>query len=140
MIYLLHFHRKFGHARHYLGFCANEENLIARMERHRRGDGSRLVRAVSAAGIRWKCVRVWPSGTRTEERKLKNRRNASQLCPVCRGEASYARAHDHAGGAGHRKVSIPPQPPRAPRALRQATSGPDAEFEGEVCDEECIPF
>ncbi len=85
MVYLICFDRPFKHARHYIGYCNDgEEALESRIDRHRRGDGSRLLRAVTAAGIGWKVVRTWPDGDRNFERKLKNRKKASELCPVCR--------------------------------------------------------
>jgi ssDNA-binding Zn-finger/Zn-ribbon topoisomerase 1 len=44
--------------------------------------------AVSKAGIGFTIARLW-TGTRHDERKLKNRRNATvDLCPVCEKESS----------------------------------------------------
>lgn len=86
VVYLIHFDRPLHHARHYLGYC-NGESLEQRIERHRRGDGSRLMRAVVAAGIGFEVVRVWEEGDRALERRLKNRKKSSKLCPVCRGKA-----------------------------------------------------
>jgi len=82
MIYLIHFERPLHHARHYLGFC-EDGGLEARLERHATGRGSKLMKAVQQAGIRWCVVRTWPDGTRDEERRLKNRKNTPCLCPVC---------------------------------------------------------
>lgn len=88
MIYLIHFQRPLHHARHYLGFVSDRE-LARRMERHRSGDGARLLRALGKAGIDWKVARTWEGGTRDQERKLKNRKKARRLCPVCMGEVKY---------------------------------------------------
>lgn len=81
MIYLIHFEKPLFHARHYLGFCV--EDLEARIDRHAKGTGSKLMRAVVKAGIRFAVVRVWEEGDRNFERKLKNRKNTPRLCPIC---------------------------------------------------------
>ncbi|HZR80419.1 MAG TPA: hypothetical protein VFD92_04905 [Candidatus Binatia bacterium] len=84
MVYLIHFDRPLAHAQHYLGFSENEETLGRRLEHHRAGTGSRLMAAVARAGIDRRVVRIWPEGTRTFERELKNRRDRAHLCPECR--------------------------------------------------------
>jgi hypothetical protein len=82
MIYLIHFDRPFKHAKHYLGFC-EEGGLEQRIDKHRRGAGAKLLRAVAQAGIGFRVVRTWAQGTRDEERKLKNRGGAARICPCC---------------------------------------------------------
>lgn len=82
-VYLLHFDRPFRHARHYIGWTGGD--LEDRLEYHRRGWGSKLLKAVAEAGIGWTVARTW-EGTRHDERKLKNRKEAPRLCPVCRRE------------------------------------------------------
>ena len=42
VIYLLHFERSYRHARHYLGYS---DNLAARLDAHRAGQGSASVAA-----------------------------------------------------------------------------------------------
>jgi hypothetical protein len=79
-VYLLHFSSPYKHARHYLGYSDNIEQRIAD---HIAGRGGRLPQVVSEAGIDIICVRMWPGTTRSFERKLKNRKNAPCLCPVC---------------------------------------------------------
>lgn len=81
-IYLIHFARPLAHANHYLGWT---DNLPARLDRHRSGNGSKLLAAVMAAGIEFQVVRTWP-GSRDDERRMKNWKKARRLCPVCRGE------------------------------------------------------
>ena len=78
VVYLLHFHVPYGHARHYLGSTAD---LDARLAEHQRGTGARLMEVVSQAGIHWTLVRAWP-GDRKRERQLKNY-HRRQLCPLC---------------------------------------------------------
>ncbi len=80
MIYLLHFEKPFKHAKHYLGFT---DDLERRIERHKRGDGSKLIAAVVKANIGFVLARVWPEGDRNFERKLKNGKNTPRLCPLC---------------------------------------------------------
>lgn len=79
VVYLLHFDRAYKHARHYLGTTIN---LAERIERHRSGQGARLVEVITAAGIGFQCVRTWKGG-RKKERSLKRLHNGAKLCPVC---------------------------------------------------------
>jgi len=80
MVYLIHFASSFRHCQHYIGYTSN---LSTRLSAHRSGNGSRLLKAVCAAGIEINIVRTW-EGDRKLERKLKNQHKASGLCPVCR--------------------------------------------------------
>lgn len=83
-VYLIHFHRKYHHAGHYLGFVdGGDEELQARLDRHRAGTGARLMEVITGAGITWEVTRTW-IGSRRFERRLKKRKNAAKLCPVCR--------------------------------------------------------
>lgn len=79
-IYLLHFDEPVAHAQHYLGWTEHE--VVQRMRTHERGEGSPLVRALVERGGTFCLANVW-RGDRHLERKLKNRRNARRLCPVC---------------------------------------------------------
>jgi len=82
-IYLLHFDKPYRHARHYLGWTEGD-CLDDRMKTHRSGRGSKLMSAINQAGIDFTIARLW-SGTRHDERKLKNGKNAGKwLCPICR--------------------------------------------------------
>ena len=83
MLYLLHFDRPFHHAKHYLGFA---NDLDARVKRHFSGHGSKLMKAVIAAGIKVEVARTWENGDRNLERKLHNQNNGPRLCPICRGK------------------------------------------------------
>lgn len=83
MVYLIHFDKPYGHARHYIGYT---EDLEKRVHEHEcTNNGARLLQVVKAAGIKFNVVRTW-EGDRKLERKLKNRKNSKCLCPVCRGE------------------------------------------------------
>lgn len=77
--YLIHFDRNFHHARHYSGYT---NNLRRRLNEHRIGSGSKLLRAVSVAGIGWQVVKVWPDG-REREKAIKRQKNNSRFCPIC---------------------------------------------------------
>ena len=81
IVYLIHFYTPFHHARHYLGWTVD---LDARLHLHRTGQGSRLLAAVTAAGIAWDVVRVWRDRPVQFERELKRQRQAPMPCPVCR--------------------------------------------------------
>ena len=78
-MYLIHFQRPYRHARHYLGFVA-ESGLAGRLERHRSGDGARLLRVITEAGIAWTVARLWPGADRTTERQLKTLGFRSRAC------------------------------------------------------------
>jgi putative endonuclease len=86
-IYLIHFNAKIGNpnnprgqAQHYLG---STFRLDRRMEEHLTGRGAALMRAVREQGIPWQIARIWP-GDRAFERRLKRRKEAPRLCPICR--------------------------------------------------------
>lgn len=78
-VYLLHFHRRYRHAGHYLGWTTD---LPARLAEHESGHGARLLAVAHAAGITWELARTWP-GDRHRERQLKNQGGASRRCPTC---------------------------------------------------------
>lgn len=84
VVYLIHLERKLKHSQHYIGFVDGEERLESRIEFHKKGRGSKFLKAVSAAGIDFSVVRTWKEGDRNFERQLKNRKKARKLCPVCK--------------------------------------------------------
>ena len=79
-IYLIHFNRPYKHARHYLG---STNNLAHRLQRHRSGNGSRLMQVIVSAKITWRLARTW-EGDRNRERQLKNQGSSKRHCPICR--------------------------------------------------------
>lgn len=81
VVYLLHFETPFKHAQHYVGFCEKLSGVDSRLEYHANGRGSRLMAAVTRAGIQWDIVRLW-KGTRSDERAIHNTSSRS-YCPVC---------------------------------------------------------
>jgi predicted GIY-YIG superfamily endonuclease len=83
-VYLIHFDKKYWHAQHYIGYA---DDVYQRIHRHETGNGARLMEVITQAGIGWSVVRVWWGADRAFERKLKNRKNARFLCPICRQEA-----------------------------------------------------
>lgn len=78
-VYLIHFERPFRHSRHYLGFT---NNLLARIAKHRAGQGARLMEVIGWYGIEFDVVRTW-RGDRKLERRLKNWHAGPRLCPIC---------------------------------------------------------
>jgi hypothetical protein len=77
VIYLLHFHEPYRHARHYTGWTPD---LLHRLDCHATGHGARLVAVIWAAGIGFTCVRIC-EGTRRLERAIKNAGGAVRYCP-----------------------------------------------------------
>lgn len=82
-VYLLHLAQPFDHAQHYIGWA---RDLTGRLKHHKRGTGAAFLRAVNEAGIEYNVVKTWSGVDRHFERKLKNRRNARLLCPICQAE------------------------------------------------------
>lgn len=81
-VYLIHFKKKFHQTRHYLGWTEGSD-IKPRIDKHKAGAGSRLLRAVGAAGISFKVVRTWENVDRHFERKLKKQKNLRHQCPHC---------------------------------------------------------
>ena len=89
VVYLLCFAERFGHAGHYVGYTSK---LSARLWHHQRGTGARLLAAVAGAHIAVRVARTWQGADRTFERRIHNRKNTRELCPLCSGAAALARA------------------------------------------------
>src|ERR1700677_1755041 len=83
MVYLLCFDKKFKHAKHYIGYANTPKSFEKRLACHRKGQGAKLMAAIAKAGIEFKVARTWDTGDRNFERKLKNRKKSSELCPIC---------------------------------------------------------
>ena len=81
MVYLIHFDRPLAHANHYIGYTSLK--LKDRLDRHRKGAGARLLRALKIVGIGWSVARKWNDGNQEFERLLKNRKHADRICPKC---------------------------------------------------------
>lgn len=79
-VYLIHFAKPYKGVSHYIGWTSN---VVDRELRHLAGNGSKLLKAVTDAGIDFNVVRVWENKTRAFERSLKNQKNAYRFCPVC---------------------------------------------------------
>lgn len=89
-VYLLHFDRPYKHAKHYAGW-AEDDRVHARIDEHYAatpsdGKRHRLMVVVRAAGISFTLARLWPTGDRALEKRLKQR-GMSRACPICREEA-----------------------------------------------------
>ena len=87
-VYLIHFDEPYKHAAHYVGYA---DDIEARFELHRKGQGSRLCEVVVEAGIGLQLVRVWPGRDRHFERKLHGR-GKRIYCPVCNSRHYYRHA------------------------------------------------
>lgn len=86
-IYLLHFSSRVsdGHTtQHYMGWA---RDLKGRVRHHKNGTGARLTQVAVERGISMEVVRTW-EGTRDDERRLKNGKRGTRLCPVCSGRTA----------------------------------------------------
>jgi predicted GIY-YIG superfamily endonuclease len=91
VVYLLHLNKPLRHAKHYVGFA--ESDLDARLERHASGQGARMLAVCRERGITWRLARTW-QGDRKFECRLKNRKDAPQICPFCAGPQAMNRAKE----------------------------------------------
>jgi putative endonuclease len=94
-VYLLHFNQPIGNpdnpraqAQHYVGWTSDLAERVASHTAHTRpqpGNGTiaRIVAHVQANGVGFVVAQTWPGG-RWLERRIKNRKNAPRLCPICR--------------------------------------------------------
>ena len=73
---------------HYLGI--SPVSLSRRLAAHRAGNGARLVAVVMAAGGGFELARTWPPAPGLE-RRLKNRKKAREMCPLCTAGAGLGR-------------------------------------------------
>jgi predicted GIY-YIG superfamily endonuclease len=82
-VYLLHFAQPVNGQRHYVGITTCDR-LGARMIEHTTGRGAKLTAAACRAGTAWRLAHVWRTADAGLEGELITRREARQLCPVCR--------------------------------------------------------
>ena len=88
-IYLICLDEPYKHVKHYIGFSTN--GVTNRLNAHRKGHGSKLLRHVNNHHISYRITRVWSNVTRHDERKLKKQRNAKRFCPRCNPNAYNAK-------------------------------------------------
>lgn len=93
-VYLIHLDEKISNSQHYIGWTESEKTLSARIAHHKNGSGARFLRAANDMGIEYEVVRTWKDGNKRFERRLKNRKNAKLLCPICNKESWQSRAVD----------------------------------------------
>lgn len=80
-VYLLHFSSNVHHARHYIGWSSN---IAARLQKHQTGKAQTALTVTACArGVQMSVVRVWEGEDKNFERRLKNRKKAWQMCPIC---------------------------------------------------------
>jgi hypothetical protein len=94
------FDHPYRHARHYLGWTTN---LDARLQSHRRGNGSRLISVITAAGVDLHLVQTW-RGDRNLERRIKTKRRARPLLPRMRRPSIPRPRRDHHRREGNRSL------------------------------------
>ncbi len=86
-VYLIHLDAPIAHARHYIGWA---KWLQARIRHHRNGTGAKFLAEAVRREINFDVVRTWENTEENTdgnfERKLKNRKKARMLCPICRQE------------------------------------------------------
>lgn len=80
-VYLLHFDRPHHHAQHYVG---HTDDVQARIERHSKGNGARIVQRFAEIGIGFEVAMVWPDGDKKMEKRIKHRHGSiKDWCPIC---------------------------------------------------------
>lgn len=84
--YLLHIEPPYKRAKHYLGWTKADDSPTRRFDTHLAGRGSPLIKAAIAAGSTVTISRTWAKASRTDERALKNQKNAPRFCPICKAK------------------------------------------------------
>lgn len=73
---------------HYIGWAKDIDN---RVKHHANGTSkARFMEVAHERNIGFQVARIWLDGDKTFERKLKSRKNAPQLCPVCNGKGTVS--------------------------------------------------
>lgn len=80
-VYLIHLDTPISHAQHYIGWSMAFQK---RFEHHLNGTGAKFLAEAVRRKISFSVVRKWTNADGHFERKLKNRKNARHLCPVCK--------------------------------------------------------
>lgn len=86
-VYLLHFTKPFGRARHYIGWSPD---INRRVSRHKEGKGAKFTMGALRHGADLLLVRIWPGGDRRLEWKLKHIGTHQTLCPLCNTQVDSA--------------------------------------------------
>lgn len=84
-IYLLHFDRNVGQARHYLGIT-RADRLDERLAEHCGEHAASLTSRAAQQQIPFTLVRTWPAETYADERRMKRAGHLRERCPICRGD------------------------------------------------------
>jgi len=80
-VYIIHLARPLqgSNSRHYVGFSKQPDK---RLFHHRKSTGSNFLREANQQGIPYALV-VLQTGTKHDERKIKNTHNSAKYCPCC---------------------------------------------------------
>lgn len=85
-VYLIHLDRPLAHAKHYIGYTSFED-INQRLQRHKSGDGAKILNACNLKGITYSIVRTWEcedcQSARSLEVHLKRQKHSARYCPVC---------------------------------------------------------
>jgi predicted GIY-YIG superfamily endonuclease len=90
-VYLIKLDKKLKQSEYYIGWC--KKDPLERLKTHRSGRGSRFLAACNVNGIDYHIVRTWKNKDRNFERKLKNRHNHKNLCPIYNPKLWRFKAH-----------------------------------------------
>lgn len=109
-VYLIHLNKPLSPnhtSRHYIGFATDVD---ARIQTHLKGGtgAARFMQVAKERNIDWVVARTWSGGTRSFERSLKNRKNASKLCPICTGKPTGTAAVYHEFLEGIKDITLYP--------------------------------
>ena len=125
-VYVIRLRRPLCHARHYVGWTVN---LPRRVRQHLTGQGSHLLNAANAYGIRWDVVQAIPCASRKEAQQLEQhikRGHARRWCPVERREAGASSVSYRAGRTADTRRTVEEALASVPAEVRALTAGPSA--------------
>lgn len=85
VVYMLHFERPIGKARHYVG-STESPALRARIKRHKSGGGAALTSEAVRLKIPMRIAHIWTAQSRAREQEIKAAGKFSRHCVYCRAE------------------------------------------------------
>ena len=85
IVYVLHFDRPVGPARHYIGIT-RRERLAQRMHDHQGTSASWLTAKAAKLGIGFTLAKTFDAESHADEQRIKRAGHFDKICPICRGD------------------------------------------------------
>lgn len=125
-VYVIRLRRPLCHARHYVGWTVD---LVHRVRQHLTGQGSNLLNAANAYGIRWDVVQVIPCRSRKEaraiEQHIKREAKLTRWDPIERRAAGSPVVSCRPGRTKDTRRTVEEALASVPPAVRALTASPE---------------